>query len=362
LAFPWSILGPEYRLVQLVHGFPQVEILPRPAAPDAVIFYTTDGSVPTSMSMMYTGPFSAQTGTNVRAISVWSAGTRTSPVTSYFVPTINSGLAVPLASGSDDGIETEGGDVILNGVQIEVGVQTAGFRFEGVRIPAGATVTQASIQFSSDRADSEATSLSVSAELAPDSAPFAGTEFEFLGRSKSNASAQWSVPSWTVTGQRGAGQRTPDLSQVLQEVIDSPGWQAGNAASFLMNSGTGARAAKAFENGAFDGAVLLLDYQLGSAFEIAAQTEITVSLNGTQGNGSIQVQFPRFKNSVERGLTYVLESSADLNAGSWASVTDPPSFVNPIGSTVFEYVSYLSLPYTELTQFFRLKVTGEVAQ
>ena len=52
------------------------------------------------------------------------------------------------------------------------------------------------------------------------------------------------VGTGTVVGEAGADQRTPDLSAVVQEVVDRPGWARGNALVVLV-SGTGKRAAVA---------------------------------------------------------------------------------------------------------------------
>ena len=42
------------------------------------------------------------------------------------------------------------------------------------------------------------------------------------------------IPAWTTVGDSGADQRTPDLSNLLQKVIDRSGWVSGNAVLFGM--------------------------------------------------------------------------------------------------------------------------------
>lgn len=43
----------------------------------------------------------------------------------------------------------------------------------------------------------------------------------------------------------GSNQRTPDLGAVIQEVIDGPGWVAGNAVAAII-TGTGQRTAESY--------------------------------------------------------------------------------------------------------------------
>ena len=43
-----------------------------------------------------------------------------------------------------------------------------------------------------------------------------------------------------------ADQRTPDLSALLQEIVDRPGWRSGNAVALIL-SGAGRRTARAYD-------------------------------------------------------------------------------------------------------------------
>ena len=64
-------------------------------------------------------------------------------------------------------------------------------------------------------------------------------------------------------GAAGAGQRTPDLAGVLQEVVDRPDWTAGNPVA-LVFSGSGKRVAEAYEGSRSAAPLLHIDYQAGS--------------------------------------------------------------------------------------------------
>jgi hypothetical protein len=62
------------------------------------------------------------------------------------------------------------------------------------------------------------------------------------------ASALWAPPAWAER-QQGLAQRTSDLSAVVQEIVNRPGWASGNAISLVI-TGSGQRVAKSFETGA----------------------------------------------------------------------------------------------------------------
>jgi hypothetical protein len=53
----------------------------------------------------------------------------------------------------------------------------------------------------------------------------------------------------------GPDQQTPDLSPVIQEIVDRPGWSSGNALAIII-TGSGKRVAESF-NGDANGAPLL---------------------------------------------------------------------------------------------------------
>jgi hypothetical protein len=71
----------------------------------------------------------------------------------------------------------------------------------------------------------------------------------------------WSPPDWTSVGAAGAAERTPDLSALLQEIVDRPGWAPGNAL-VLVVTGTGTRTAESFDGAPAAAPVLRVEYRL----------------------------------------------------------------------------------------------------
>jgi hypothetical protein len=160
-------------------------------------------------------------------------------------------LDIPVVAGTDDAEERPNGDVALGqralNLVVENGLeQTVGLRFTEVRVPSQATVTRAYVQFQTRVATSTATNLTVRGESVDDARPFTSAVWDVSSRARTSASVQWSPPAWTMIGEAGPNQRTSDLSPVLQEIFDRPGWVSGNAVTLII-SGSGRRVAEAWE-------------------------------------------------------------------------------------------------------------------
>ena len=110
--------------------------------------------------------------------------------------------------------------------------QRAGFRFRNIAIPPGSKITRAYIQFTT--VDDVPAGLWIRGEKKVDAAPFTTDPKNVTSRRKTRAKTLWATPSWTAVDESGADQRTPDLSAVVQEQIDQPGWQSGGPLVFLI--------------------------------------------------------------------------------------------------------------------------------
>ena len=164
-------------------------------------------------------------------------------------------FTVPIRAGADDGDENQGGTVRRTNGDLNLGSgsggspTTAALRFTGVQVPNGATITSAEVQFTADETGNASTNLVIRAERNDNSAPIATTAFNISSRPRTVASVAWPVPAWLTVGAAGPGQLTPNLASVVQEVVNRPGWAAGNALTVIL-TGSGRRAAESFEGGA----------------------------------------------------------------------------------------------------------------
>ncbi|HKQ59149.1 MAG TPA: right-handed parallel beta-helix repeat-containing protein [Candidatus Eisenbacteria bacterium] len=168
-----------------------------------------------------------------------------------------------IAAAGDDAEEAANGTLstLTGALELVHNVtdQTVGLRFTAVPVPPGSTITGAWIQFAAGPAQSGAANLLFRAQAADNPLPFASTFANISGRPRTAAGVAWAPQAWSVAGEAGDGQRTPDLSPVVQEVVGRPGWASGNPMVFVI-TGTGVRSAVSYEGGAANAALLHIEY------------------------------------------------------------------------------------------------------
>ena len=142
--------------------------------------------------------------------------------------------------------------------------QLVGMRFRSITIPQGATITNAYVQFTVDETDSEATSVTIRGQDADDAASFSSSDYDISSRATTSASAAWSPTPWNRVGQAGPTQQTPDLSSIIQEIVNRGGWSSGNNLVVLV-TGTGERTAESYDGSSSKAPLLHVEYQTGAS-------------------------------------------------------------------------------------------------
>ncbi|MFT2091600.1 PilC/PilY family type IV pilus protein [Paraglaciecola sp. 2405UD69-4] len=139
---------------------------------------------------------------------------------------------------------------------------TVGLRYQELNIPAGATITNAYIRFNSENFDSSATNLTFSGELTGNSTTFSSTNNDISDRPKTSNSVLWETDNdWPLSGETIS---TPDLSSVIQEIVDQSSWCGGNSLNIIIEgeglTSSSARLSTAFEEGNGLGPQLVVVY------------------------------------------------------------------------------------------------------
>ncbi len=139
--------------------------------------------------------------------------------------------------------------------------QIIGLRFNRLELPAAASITAAWIQFEVDEVSTRETALRINGELSGYSKKFSTDRFDLSSRQITQQNTIWLPPPWREKSARGADQRTPDLSKIVQEIIAMPGWKSGNAMTFIV-SGVGKRVAESFDGEPAAAPLLHVEYRL----------------------------------------------------------------------------------------------------
>lgn len=120
--------------------------------------------------------------------------------------------------------------------------QTVGVLFSGVLIDQGQTITSAYIQFEADEVQTGAITLTIEGELTSSASLYTTTAYDVSSRTTTTATpVSWSPSNWNSVGESGAPQQTPDLTAIVQEIVNQGGWVNGNNMSFIITGPSGNR-------------------------------------------------------------------------------------------------------------------------
>lgn len=153
-------------------------------------------------------------------------------------------------SSSDLELVRDGGD----------GDQFVGIRFPGLDIPQGARIVDAYVQFTVDETDNRPGTVFIQVEDTDNTAAYASASGNISSRPLLADTVVWAdIPEWTTVGEATEAQRTPNLSSLVQAVVDRDGWAAGNALGFVL-TGSGERTAESFDGSPGSAAMLVVEY------------------------------------------------------------------------------------------------------
>ncbi len=210
------------------------------------------------------------TGTGERVAESFDGSSGSAPeIIIYYKET--TGASFQISASSDDAEEqgangSSPGTMDLTSSDLELvrdgndGDQFVGMRFTGVTIPQGSSIVDAYIQFTVDEDDTLTGDKFIKVELADNSSTFTGINGNISSRPVSTDSVIWTnIPTWPTVGAAGADQQTPDISSLIQTIVDRPGWLSGNALNVIM-TGTGERVAESYDGSASSAPQLMVRY------------------------------------------------------------------------------------------------------
>lgn len=171
-----------------------------------------------------------------------------------------------VGQSSDDGEEgSHTTPVYLTSSDLELTVdlvapaiaQTVGLRFTDLALGHQATIKRAFVEFTVDETGAETTTLQIAGEATGNAATFAVTPGNLSQRPLTTALVAWpNIPAWHSVG---ASVRTPDLTPIIQEIVNRNDWAVGHALSLIIR-GTGQRIAVAFDGNPLLAPLLHVEY------------------------------------------------------------------------------------------------------
>jgi hypothetical protein len=207
----------------------------------------------------------SDTGTYVLRLTATDSALQATDDLTVIVETAGTTTVVEtrIAASTDDADESSTGSVKLTSSSLGLGDKTAGLRFP-LAVPQGATIVRAYVQFRVQERDAAAATLTIEGEANDNVLPYTTKSWNITTRPRTLTAVTWAVPTWPITGVAGLDQRTPDLSTILQEIIDRPGWAVGHTLGFIF-SGPGSRRATTYDSSLAGAALLHVEYTQGPA-------------------------------------------------------------------------------------------------
>lgn len=152
--------------------------------------------------------------------------------------------------------ELADGSIYSNSSDLELiydpvrGYQTVGLIFSNLSIPSGSWIQSAHIQFTSDNdinSPGDPSNMLISGHNLGNAPYFDGTSHEVTNREKTNETISWVPPSWTDSFANTVDQQTPDLSGIIQEIVNRTDYDQQSNIGFTL-SGEGTRWAVSFDH------------------------------------------------------------------------------------------------------------------
>jgi len=290
----------------------------------------------------------------------WSGYTQVTfdvPVCPTPTPTVASNMvASQITVSSDDAEQTESSGVVdLGSSDLEfdqdgAAPQMIGLRFNNMTVPLNATITGAYVEFTVDELWGVPTSVSFFGEVSDNPTTFTTAAYNISSRPRTTARVDWNnIPAWDSTTGTAIGDKkqSPDISPIIQELVNRPGWVSGNSMVLIID-GPNAGGRRTTDVSGVTGPRLVVTY----ALEVPATPTPTITPTPTPYCTIGAVTTPSPLNLVVGGAAGSLQSNVTV-VGS-ATVNQVNFNPSPVPAGAFGVSAALdtTLPYqTNVTAF-----------
>jgi hypothetical protein len=165
-----------------------------------------------------------------------------------------------VSSSYDDASEKSDGEMKRTEDHLHIGDKMVGVRFRDLGIPQGATITSAYIQFTADKDKDGTAKVTIYAEDEDDADQFGSSDDDISDRDKTSNSENWTTADWDEDDTHN----TPDLSDLVQEVVNRTGWTSGNDMVFILDDISGHLDASSYNSSSSKAPLFVVSYKTGS--------------------------------------------------------------------------------------------------
>ena len=129
-----------------------------------------------------------------------------------------------ILSNTDDAEESEFGVMSLESSDLELVYedtkQVVGLRFTNIKLPRNIKISKAYLQFTVDEITSGSCNLNISGELTDNAKSFKSSNYNISSRTVTVNIVNWQPQPWNIKNESGEAQKSSDISQVIQEIIN----------------------------------------------------------------------------------------------------------------------------------------------
>ncbi|MBT4883235.1 MAG: VWA domain-containing protein, partial [Glaciecola sp.] len=173
-------------------------------------------------------------------------------------------LVMPITEGADDAVEI-GGTLNVNNTILPISQGTSivqtGLRYQDIAIPQGATITRAFLRLTSALVNLDETAIHIYGQLDANAVAF-NASHPISTRTRTTEFTAWE--SDNEFGFTNEVHNSPDISAVIQAIVDQTNWCGGNDLAILLDtqstSGSSARQTFSFESGTGQVPQLVIEY------------------------------------------------------------------------------------------------------
>ncbi|MFZ5570978.1 MAG: PilC/PilY family type IV pilus protein [Thermodesulfobacteriota bacterium] len=160
-----------------------------------------------------------------------------------------------VGTSTDDAEEsTSAHSVSTNSTVLDLGQTIAGVRFKNIRIPRGAAITNAYLQFKAN-GNKAGASLTIKAHANDNPGTFSTSNYNISNRATTTASVSWNTGAWTT----GTSYNSTAVTAIVSEIVNRQGWNPGNNIAFIL-TGSGEADAYSYDGGAANAPKLYIEW------------------------------------------------------------------------------------------------------